>query len=193
MFDKTHNWKWLNEPDHSFDHGVLNLHSKGDTDFWQRTHYGFSPDNGHALLADVEGDFSLTARCTFTAVSRFDQGGLMVRIDSENWIKVSIEAESKHINRLGSVATNLGYSDWATTDIDAAITSMWYRVQAKGADLLIEHALDGKQWKQMRIVHLHAHQKKVAVGIYACSPIAGNGCTFMFDNVQIGPRSWEDE
>lgn len=38
-------------------------------------------------------------------------------LDSENWLKVSIEYENEKFQHLGSVVTNNGYSDWATTEI----------------------------------------------------------------------------
>ena len=46
-------------------------------------------------------------------------------LDSENWLKGSIEYENDEFQHLGSVATNNGYSDWATTELDAGIKSMW--------------------------------------------------------------------
>ena len=52
----------------------------------------------------------------------------VVYLDSENWMKASIEYENEQYQRLGSVVTNHGYSDWATTDIDALVKSMWYRL-----------------------------------------------------------------
>ena len=35
-----------------------------------------------------------------------------------------IEYENEQYQRLGSVVTNRGYSDWATTDIDAICTAL---------------------------------------------------------------------
>jgi regulation of enolase protein 1 (concanavalin A-like superfamily) len=192
MFDTDRDWIWYDEPSYRWDDEVLTVTTRAETDFWQGTHYGFRRDNGHCLLTTVEGDFSLVARCTFAANARYDQGGVMVRIDAENWIKASIEAETKSVSRLGSVVTNLGYSDWATVDIDAKVTTMWYRVQSKGADLLIETSEHGKRWQQMRIAHLHAYHGALAVGIYACSPTEGTGCTMVFDQVSVGPSGWTD-
>ncbi len=192
MFDTDRAWIWYHEPKHVFNGDVLTVTTNGETDFWQGTHYGFRRDNGHCLLTSVEGDFSLVARCTFSANSRYDQGGVMVRIDAENWVKVSVEAETKSINRLGSVVTNLGYSDWATVDIDASIHTMWYRVQSKAADLLIEYSENGKKWHQMRIAHLHAYHGALAIGIYACSPTEGAGCEMIFDEVTVGSSFWTD-
>ena len=75
-------------------------------------------------------------------------------LDSENWLKASIEYENDTYQRLGSVVTNCGYSDWATTDIDASIKSMWYRFSRRKSDYCIECSQDGIHFKQMRIWHI---------------------------------------
>ena len=160
---------WFNEPQHHVDHGLV-IQTAADTDFWQRTHYGFQRDNGHCLLTKRTGDFSVSAHLTFQPRTMYDQCGLIVRIDHENWIKVSIEYENATISRLGSVVTNLGYSDWASTDIASEIRAMWYRISRKDNDFLLENATDGVNWQQMRIAHLHKATDALDVGVYACSP-----------------------
>ena len=161
---------WFNEAKEYYcDEGLI-IQTEGDTDFWQRTHYGFKRDNGHCLLTNLQGDFSFTGHFEFKLQNIYDQCGLIVRIDQDNWIKVSTEYENENISRLGSVVTNLGYSDWATTDISSELKSMWYRISKKGNDFLIENSRDGENWKQMRITHLHQEIEELKVGIYACSP-----------------------
>lgn len=161
---------WLNEPDDiHFEDGLV-FNTRPNTDFWQRTHYGFKRDDGHCLLTEIKEDFSLQALLEFKSYKQYDQCGIIVRIDSENWIKASIEYEDEQISRLGSVATNLGYSDWATTDISTDITAMWYRIKRSHQDFIIEHSMNGIDWKQMRVLHLHKNAETVWAGIYACSP-----------------------
>jgi hypothetical protein len=154
--------------------GYIEITTDPETDFWQRTHYGFRRDNGHCLLRDAVGDFSFTARFEFQTVNRYDQCGLMIRHDTENWIKSSIECENDRIARLGSVATNMGFSDWATTDIPATVTAMTYRASRKANDILLESAEDGQPFKQMRITHVYAAPEKLRVGVYAASPLSGS-------------------
>ena len=72
-------------------------------------------------------------------------------LNSDNWFKASIEYENKKIQRLGSVVTNHGYSDWATTDISSDIKSMWYRFSRRDSDYCIECSEDGINFRQMRI------------------------------------------
>jgi len=69
---------------------------------------------------------------------------------------------------------------------------MWYRVQSKGADVLIEYSETGKRWEQMRIAHLHQFHGMLAVGVYACSPSEGEGCEVLFDHVTVEPSLWTD-
>jgi regulation of enolase protein 1 (concanavalin A-like superfamily) len=181
---------WLNPPlEYRFEQGLV-LHPKAQSDFWQTTHYGFRNDNGHCLLTEICGDFSLETRVSFHPQHQYDQCGLVVRIDSQNWIKCSTEYEDVMVSRLGSVVTNLGYSDWATQDVSSVVQTMSYRISRKGSDFLIEHSATGEHWQQMRIAHLHTAQEKVSAGIYACSPIdAGFHCKF--EHIMLSENKWK--
>jgi len=194
LFDlPNHEFAWLNEPSRFlFADGRLTVTTDPQTDFWQRTHYGFRNDNGHALLAPISGDFRLRTHVTFQPRQRYDQCGLLVRIDAENWIKVSTEFETAEISMLGSVVTNFGYSDWATTELDGDPGQAWYQISKNGADFLLQVSFDGRSWQQMRIAHLHAPAESLLAGIYACSPLDGR-FTCTFDHLSVGENSWQAE
>ncbi|MCK5119402.1 MAG: DUF1349 domain-containing protein, partial [Candidatus Latescibacteria bacterium] len=165
---------WFNEPAKYELGSGLEIFTDEKTDFWQNTYYGFQTDDGHCLLTRRDGDFSLTTSVEFRPREQYDQCGLMVRVDRENWIKVSTEYESEKYSRLGSVVTNLGFSDWATQDIPSNTREMWYRIGKKGSDFLIENSYDGQNWHQLRITHLHRVSEPLEVGVYACSPTGKN-------------------
>jgi len=172
---------WLNEPKKYFFEQGLNLITRENTDFWQTTHYGFKRDNGHCLLTKARGDFSIKTQTEFTPESRYDQCGLIARIDSENWIKCSVEHENSELSRLGSVVTNRGFSDWATQDISSDITSVMYQIRKRGKDFLIEYSLDDREWHQIRVARLHEFKDTLDIGVYACSPDGGDfKCKFYF-------------
>ena len=116
----------------------------------------------------------------------------MIRVDAENWIKTSTEYENEELGRLGSVVTNLGYSDWATQDISSEHTAMWYRISRRGQDFKIEALFDGEVWKQLRIAHLHKASDTIAAGMYACSPI-GSDFQCRFTRFTCGPNTWSAE
>ncbi|MDF1569466.1 MAG: DUF1349 domain-containing protein [Spirochaetaceae bacterium] len=175
---------WLNQPDFRFEQGILSFSTSGGTDFWQRTHYGFSRDDGHAMLTSLSSNFTMSVKTSFEYKTQFDQCGLLLRIDALNWIKVGTEKEDSETNRLGSVVTNLGYSDWATSDIGSSIGEIWYKVKSTENDFIISSSLDGVVWTQMRIAHLHSRQRPINAGIYACSPKEG-GFSVEFSELDI--------
>lgn len=182
-------FRWSTAPAASHLADVLTFTTRPDTDYWQRTHYGFQRDNGHFFYMPVVGDFSLTAHVAFAPNAQYDQCGVMCRVGPESWIKVSVEYEPEEPSRLGSVVTNLGQSDWATQDVSSELNNLWYRMSRRGADFRIESSADGTAWQQMRITHLHGCPEQIDVGIYACSPVgAGFECRVL--DVALGANVW---
>ena len=141
------------------------------TDLWQRTYYHFRNDNAPVLQVKTrEKFFSFVVKTQFSSKHRFDQCGVVLYLDSDNWLKASIEYENEEFQHLGSVVTNHGYSDWATTAIPADIKSMWYRLSRREDDFCIECSQDGVSFSQMRVCHLWEAKDEIRFGIYACSP-----------------------
>ena len=141
------------------------------TDLWQRTYYHFRNDNAPVLQVKTrEKFFSFVVKTQFESKHRFDQCGVVLYLDSDNWLKASIEYENAQFQHLGSVVTNHGYSDWATTAISADIKSMWYRLSRREDDFCIECSQDGVSFSQMRVCHLWEAKDEIRFGIYACSP-----------------------
>ncbi|MBS2968700.1 DUF1349 domain-containing protein [Metabacillus sp. KIGAM252] len=166
-----HGGKWLNEPSSWMERsGSLTVETDRLTDFWQRTHYGFSNDNGHFYYFQTDLDFMMTVTVKGEPIHQFDQAGLMIRVDEDNWLKTSLEHEVNQHPKLGAVATNFGYSDWSTQETDEAIQELTYRVTRTGNDYKIDVLLKGN-WQQLRVTRLHHDEKKVMCGIYCCSPI----------------------
>ena len=142
------------------------------TDLWQKTYYLFCNDNAPVLqLESDDRFFSFTVKTDFQdSHKRFDQCGIVMYLDSENWLKASVEYENTSFQHLGSVVTNNGYSDWATTVIPADIKTVWYRLSRREMDFRIESSFDGINFSQMRICHISKAENQIRFGIYACSP-----------------------
>lgn len=183
---------WYNEPKYAIRNKNLCISTTPDTDFWQKTHYGFVRDNGHCLFTKIDNDFSMVVHSEYQANNQYDQCGLILRIDAENWIKTSTEYETENHSRVGSVVTNLGFSDWATIDINQPAHNMWYRIQSKNStcDYLIEYSEDGIVWKQLRITHLLIKHEEINVGVYACSPMSGS-FDLIFDSFSLTKSNWK--
>lgn len=193
MKDKINmkDFTWINQPaNFDLDGKYLTVQTQAGTDFWQRTYYGFQNDNGHSFLTEIEGDFTFTVKTNFEYKNQFDQCGILLYQNSENWVKASIENENEKMARLGSVVTNLGYSDWATTDIPSALTEMWYRFSRRGQDFYLEYSSGGETFKQMRVLHMHQAISIAKVGVYACSPLQSS-FKAVFSEFKIEPCKWE--
>ena len=166
------NLSWIFEPkEYTISDEKITIKTEPKTDFWQRTYYGFRNDNAPSLLIKTEEQFfSFIVKTEFDSTHRFDQCGVIIYQDSDNWFKASVEYENHEYQRLGSVVTNHGYSDWATRDIPAEHKVVYYRLSRRESDFCIESSYDGINFKQMRIFHLFEGSGSIQIGLYACSP-----------------------
>lgn len=163
-----------------------------NTDFWQRTYYGFQNDNAHVLyLTTDEKYFSFTVKTEFESSALFDQCGIAIYQNSENWVKAGTEFHDNATSWLGSVVTNHGYSDWATTEMDASVKSVWYRLSRRKSDYYIEHSSDGVNFHQMRIFHLFEAEETIHFGLFACSPNQ-NSFKAVFTQMEVTDCLWKE-
>ena len=185
--------KWTREPrDYSIEPDKIEIMTEPHTDLWQRTYYHFRNDNAPLLQAETDEQFfSFVVKTNFSDSNhRFDQCGIVVYLDSENWLKASVEYENEKIQHLGSVVTNGGYSDWATTEIPADVKTMWYRLSRREDDFRIECSADGEHFQQMRICHLAETTGKISFGIYACSP-EESSFKAIFTDMKVTECMWQ--
>ena len=185
--------RWIREPlNYSISEDRVDIETEPHTDLWQRTYYHFQNDNAPVLQTETEEKyFSFIVKTDFTeSHHRFDQCGIVMYLDSENWLKASVEYESDSFQHLGSVVTNHGYSDWATTAIPADIKTMWYRFSRRQDDYCIECSQDGIEFIQMRICHMLEGKGKIRFGIYACSP-EESSFKAVFTDFRITECAWK--
>lgn len=183
--------EWTRKPKAwSVEDGRVEIITSPHTDLWQRTYYHFRNDNAPVLqMTTDERYFSFVVRTEFESSHRFDQCGIVMYLDSENWLKASVEYENEEIQRLGAVVTNDGYSDWSSTDINASIKSMWFRLSRRDDDFCIENSTDGVNYHQMRICHMFHAAETVSFGIYACSA-EDSSFKSVFTDMEITDCKW---
>lgn len=186
-------FQWIREPKkYLLSDKNIEITTEPHTDLWQRTYYHFRNDNAPVLQIETDEEFfSFIVRTDFSSSNhRFDQCGIVMYLDSENWLKASVEFENEKFQHLGSVVTNHGYSDWATTEIPADIKSMWYRFSRRQDDYRIECSQDGQKFSQMRICHMWEGAGKIHFGVYACSP-EDSSFTAVFTDMQLIECVWK--
>ncbi|GAB4374870.1 MAG: DUF1349 domain-containing protein [Elainellaceae cyanobacterium] len=176
----------------SIANGCLVIEPDAQTDYWQKTHYGFAVDNGHFLYLPVDGDFVLSTQVRFYPVHQYDQAGLMVRFSADRWLKTSVEFEPDEPDRLGAVVTRHGYSDWSTQNYPYDSKQLALRIRREADDYIVEYAKaiasdteSEKHWTQIRMAHLeNPEQLPIQCGVYACSP-KGSGFRAEFDYLKV--------
>jgi len=174
--------KWLNEPASAKQNGEqLTVMTKAKTDFWRKTFYGYVTDNGHFFSLPVTGDFTFESRVAGQYSSLYDQAGLMVRVDSSNWMKCGIEL----VDGIGhaSVVMTREYSDWSTVRGVTSKEPIWWRVVRKSDSLETLYSLDGKNFTSARLGYL-ALPATANVGIMCAAP-EGKGFEITFDAVKL--------
>lgn len=76
--------QWFNEPESwSIDDGTLIMDVTPQSDYWRISHYGFTVDDTPFLYTLRGGEFEVKVRISGEYKVRFDQAGLMLRIDKE--------------------------------------------------------------------------------------------------------------
>ena len=186
-------FQWTRAPkSYTIGENTVMITTDPHTDLWQRTYYHFRNDNAPVLQMETdEKYFSFVVRTDFSGSHhRFDQCGIVMYLDAENWLKASVEYENEAFQHLGSVVTNHGYSDWATTAIPADVKVMWYRFSRREDDYCIDCSRDGENFTQMRVCHMWEGRGTICFGIYACSP-EDSSFQAVFTDMQITECAWK--
>ena len=184
------NFTWLNQPTVlSVNATTVYVHTDPDTDFWSKTHYGFERDTGHFYYRSFAGDQSFTATINVRGKyhTLYDQGGLMLRIDKNNWIKCGVEyVEGQQY--ASAVVTVNGWSDWSVVAIES-LDVLKFRVRREKEVVHVDFA-EGEQgsFKMLRLAYLPVIDRSQAmmVGIMCASPTKNaSGFDITFDGLSI--------
>ncbi|XP_065900161.1 uncharacterized protein [Dysidea avara] len=175
---------------HSIKDGVGLLVQPADkTDFWRITYYDppFVKHDGVTLTCKAPtsiNTWSIETEFSLKAVHQFDQAGIIVKIDSERWMKTGIEYVDG-IPRMSAVVTN-HYSDWSTQSWGGDSSHVRVRV-SKIRDSLVAEYYRNDQWVFMRIAHLDgvdSPDTTVSAGVYTCAPTKA-GMTTIFHQMKF--------
>jgi regulation of enolase protein 1 (concanavalin A-like superfamily) len=174
---------WLNPPlAEKREGGALTVTTRGATDFWQQTFYGFRRDSGHFLHRTVAGDFTAAVKFVGRYEALYDQAGLMVRADDSHWVKTGIEFTDGE-RHLSAVVTNQ-FSDWSVLPYRSPQEEVSIRMTRHGEAIRIQ-VEEGGRWHMVRLAYLKP-STDLQVGLMCCSP-EREGFEVMFRDFEIGP------
>lgn len=174
--------QWFNEPSQwNVKNNVLTMQVTPQSDYWRISHYGFTVDDAPFLYTTRGGEFEVKAKISGDYKVRFDQAGLMLRIDKENYIKAGIEYVDGHYN-LSCVVTH-HTSDWSVITLDRPVPYIWIKAVRRLDAVEVFYSFDDKEYTMMRNCWL-ADNSPVKVGLMAACP-DGQGFQATFEHFQI--------
>lgn len=174
--------QWFNEPAQwEIKNDALIMEVTPKTDYWRISHYGFTVDDAPFLYVLRGGEFEVKVKVSGEYSARFDQAGLMLRIDHENYIKTGIEFVDGKYN-LSTVVTH-HTSDWSIIPLDEPVPFVWIKAVRRLDAVEIFYSLDDKEYTLMRNAWLQDNHP-VMVGVMAASP-DGQGFEAVFENFSI--------
>lgn len=174
--------QWFNEPSKwSISDNSLSIFATPQSDYWRISHYGFTVDDAPFYYATYGGEFEAKVKISGDYIARFDQSGMMLRIDAQNYIKAGIEYVDGKYN-LSTVVTHKT-SDWSVITLDKPIDFVWIKAVRRLDAVEIFYSFDDKNYTMMRNAWLQDNCP-VMVGLMAASP-DGKGFEARFSNFVV--------
>ncbi|MBR2637847.1 MAG: DUF1349 domain-containing protein [Bacteroidaceae bacterium] len=174
--------QWFNEPESwKIEDGRVTMEVTPHSDYWRISHYGFTVDDAPFLYTLRGGEFEVKVKISGEYKVRFDQAGLMLRIDKENYIKTGIEFVDGKYN-LSTVVTHKT-SDWSVIELEKPVEYVWIKAVRRLDAVEIFYSFDDKEYTMMRNCWLNDNTP-VMVGMMAACP-DGEGFKAIFEGFKI--------
>ena len=174
--------QWFNEPTKwEIKNNSLTMNVTPQSDYWRVSHYGFTVDDAPFLYTMRGGEVEVKVKVTGDYTARFDQAGLMLRIDHENYIKAGIEFVDGKYN-LSTVVTH-HTSDWSIIALDRPVPFVWIKAVRRLDAIEVFYSFDDVTYTLMRNAWMPDNHP-IMVGVMAACP-DGNGFKARFDNFSI--------
>ncbi|MBP3288012.1 MAG: DUF1349 domain-containing protein [Muribaculaceae bacterium] len=173
---------WFNEPAQwSVSGNRLTMAVTPKSDYWRISHYGFTVDDAPFYYGEYGGEFEAKVKISGDYKVRFDQAGMMIRIDHENYIKAGIEYVDGKYN-LSTVVTH-HTSDWSVIALDKPVDFIWIKAVRRLDAVEIFYSFDDKEYIMMRNAWMEAN-RHVKVGMMGACP-DGDGFSVTFSDFTV--------
>ena len=173
---------WFNEPESwQIADGTLTFDVTPNSDYWRISHYGFTVDDAPFYYAEYGGEFEAKVKISGDYKVRFDQAGMMIRLDHENYIKTGIEFVDGKYN-LSTVVTHKT-SDWSVISLDRPVEYIWIKAVRRLDAVEIFYSFDDKEYTMMRNAWVEANHP-VRIGMFAACP-DGKGFKAKFSDFKV--------
>ncbi|MCJ7770016.1 DUF1349 domain-containing protein, partial [Candidatus Bathyarchaeota archaeon] len=162
-------WIWTHAPQAwQTSSGWLIVTPALDTNFWAGV------DTGQFLYQTISGNFTVETRISTILTTNYQQAGLMIRQDENNWSKTTFEysdglAVKTGVNRNGTATVG------KSTSLPSGTGQVWLRVVRNGGTFIASYSLDGSTWIQ-HYSWSQSLQSTLMVGL--CVTDANSGVAF---------------
>ena len=174
--------QWFNEPEnYSIRNGVLEMQVPAQTDFWRIAHYGFTVDDGPFLYAVYGGEFEAKIKVSGEYETRFDQAGMMIRLDHENYVKFGIEFVDGKFN-ISAVVTH-HTSDWSVIRLEEPIPHLWLKAVRRLDAIELFYSFDDREYTMMRTLWMRDNCPLQVGPVAACPD--GQGFKARFSDFKV--------
>ena len=174
--------QWFNEPEnYSIRNGVLEMQVPAQTDFWRIAHYGFTVDDGSFLYAVYGGEFEAKIKVSGEYETRFDQAGMMIRLDHENYVKFGIEFVDGKFN-ISAVVTH-HTSDWSVIRLDEPVPHLWLKAVRRLDAIELFYSFDDREYTMMRTLWMQDNCPLQVGPVAACPD--GQGFKARFSDFKV--------
>ncbi len=179
---KLEKMQWFNEPEqYEIKNGTLTMDVPAQCDYWRVAHYGFTVDDGPFLYGMYGGEFEAKVKVSGDYKVRFDQAGMMIRIDKNNYMKCGIEYVDGKFN-ISTVVTH-NTSDWSLIRLDKPVDYIWLKAVRRKDAIEVFYSFDDKEYTMMRTLWMQQNTP-VMVGLMAACP-DGNGFRAKFSDFHV--------
>ena len=174
--------QWFNEPEnYSIRNGVLEMQVPAQTDFWRIAHYGFTVDDGPFLYAVYGGEFEAKIKVSGEYETRFDQAGMMIRLDHENYVKFGIEFVDGKFN-ISAVVTH-HTSDWSVIRLDEPVPHLWLKAVRRLDAIELFYSFDDREYTMTRTLWMQDNCPLQVGPVAACPD--GQGFKARFSDFKV--------
>lgn len=174
--------QWFNEPENwTVENQTLSMFVTPKSDYWRISHYGFTVDDAPFYYALYGGEFEVKVKITGDYKNRFDQAGLMLRIDEQNYIKAGIEFVDEVYN-LSTVVTHKT-SDWSVIALEKPVPFIWIKAVRRLDAVEVFYSFDDKTYTMMRNAWMQDNTPMM-VGVMGACP-DGDGFNVKFENLKV--------
>ena len=174
--------QWFNEPEsYTIKNGTLEMDVPAQTDYWRIAHYGFTVDDGPFLYTTVGGECEAKIKVSGDYKVRFDQAGMMIRKDHENYVKFGIEFVEGKFNISAVVTHNT--SDWSVIELKEPIPFLWLKAVRRLDAIELYYSFDDKEYTMMRTLWMQDNCPLMVGPVAACPD--GQGFKAVFSHFKV--------